>query len=281
MSATPYHLAERGFSVGVLSGSEVEAGLATGRLAAATFSWREGEPGWIALAARPEFAAAIGAFQTLVPPPALAFEASPKLWPGWTAWARTMRAVWSAPRSAFRPSTISAGLGRAAFWVLFCATLAAPFVYLQLVLTDAALPFSGRRSILSGIQVAAPAGLDLSRFAAFFAGFPLAMVALILGGACLLHALLVLLGGGKAGFRVTARVVAYVTGAMLMLAIVPCGWALAPFAMLAYLSVSLREAQRDAAWKPLLALAVAGFGAGCVALAFMALAVWPFFRPMG
>jgi hypothetical protein len=144
----------------------------------------------------------------------------------------------------------------------------------------AALPF-GRRSILSGIQVVAPAGLDLSRFAAFFAGFPLAMVALILGGACLLHALLVLLGGGKAGFRVTARVVAYVTGAMLMLAIVPCGWALAPFVMLAYLSVSLREAQRDAAWKPLLALAVAGFGAGCVALAFMALAVWPFFRPMG
>jgi hypothetical protein len=281
MSATPYHLAERGFSVGVLSGSEVEAGLATGRLAAATFSWREGEPGWIALAARPEFAAAIGAFQTLVPPPALAFEASSKLWPGWTAWARTMRAVWSAPRSAFRPSTISAGLGRAAFWVLFCATLAAPFVYLQLVLTDAALPFSGRRSILSGIQVAAPAGLDLSRFAAFFAGFPLAMVALILGGACLLHALLVLLGGGKAGFRVTARVVAYVTGAILMLAIVPCGWALAPFAMLAYLSVSLREAHRDTAWKPLLALAVAGFGAGCVALAFMALAVWPFFRPMG
>jgi hypothetical protein len=281
MSATPYHLAERGFSVGVLSGSEVEAGLATGRLAAATFSWREGEPGWIALAARPEFAAAIGAFQTLVPPPALAFEASPKLWPGWTAWARTMRAVWSAPRSAFRPSTISAGLGRAAFWVLFCATLAAPFVYLQLVLTDAALPFSGRRSILSGIQVAAPAGLDLSRFAAFFAGFPLAMVALILGGACLLHALLVLLGGGKAGFRVTARVVAYVTGAMLMLAIVPCGWALAPFVMLAYLSVSLREAHRDTAWKPLLALAVAGFCSVCVAMAFMALAVRPFFRPMG
>jgi hypothetical protein len=281
MSATPYHLAERGFSVGVLSGSEVEAGLATGRLAAATFSWREGEPGWIALAARPEFAAAIGAFQTLVPPPALAFEASPKLWPGWTAWARTMRAVWSAPRSAFRPSTISAGLGRAAFWVLFCATLAAPFVYLQLVLTDAALPFSGRRSILSGIQVAAPAGLDLSRFAAFFAGFPLAMVALILGGACLLHALLVLLGGGKAGFRVTARVVAYVSGAMLMLAVVPCGWVLVPFVMLAYLSVSLREAHRDTAWKPLLALAVAGFCSVCVAMAFMALAVRPFFRPMG
>jgi hypothetical protein len=280
MSATPYHLAERGFSVGVLSGSEVEAGLATGRLAAATFSWREGEPGWIALAARPEFAAAIGAFQTLVPPPALAFEASPKLWPGWTAWARTMRAVWSAPRSAFRPSTISAGLGRAAVWALFCATLTAPFVYLQLVLMGAALPF-GRRSVLSGIQVAVPTGLDLSHFAAFFFPFPLAVTLLTLGGACLLHALLVLLGGGKAGFRVTARVVAYVSGAMLMLAVVPCGWVLVPFVMLAYLSVSLREAHRDTAWKPLLALAVAGFCSVCVAMAFMALAVRPFFRPMG
>jgi hypothetical protein len=129
--------------------------------------------------------------------------------------------------------------------------------------------------------VVAPAGLDLSRFAAFFFPFPLAMVVLTMAGACLLHALLVLLGGGKAGFRVTARVVAYVTGAMLMLAFVPCGWALAPFAMLAYLSVSLREAHRDAAWKPLLALAVGGCCAACVATAFMALAVWPFFRPMG
>jgi len=107
------------------------------------------------------------------------------------------------------------------------------------------------------------------------------MVALVLGGACLLHALLVLLGGGKAGLRVTARVVAYISGAMLMLAVVPCGWVLVPFVMLAYLSVSLREAHRDAAWKPLLALAVAGFCAACVAAAFMALAVWPFFRPMG
>ena len=280
MSATPYHLAERGVSVGVLTGAEVEAGLATGRLSAALLSWREGEAGWVSLGARPEFASAIGAFRALVPPPSLAFDATLLLRLDWTTWARTMRAVWSAPRSAFRPSTISVGLGRAAVWALFCATLTAPFVYLQLVLMGAALPF-GRRSILSGIQVVAPAGLDLSRFAAFFAGFPLAMVALILGGACLLHALLVLLGGGKAGFRVTARVVAYVSGAMLMLAVVPCGWVLVPFVMLAYLSVSLREGHRDAAWKPLLALALAGFCSVCVATAFMALAVWPFFRPMG
>jgi hypothetical protein len=281
MSATPYHLAERGVSVGVLSADEVEAGLATGRLSAATLSWREGEAGWITLAARSEFASAIGAFQALMPPPALAFDAARLLLLDWTTWARTMRVIWMAPRSAFRPTTLSAGLGRAVFWVLFCGALAAPFVYLQLALTGAATSDAVGRSVLSGIQVVAPAGLDLGRFATFCFPFPLVMVVLTMGGACLLHSLLVLLGGGKAGFRVTARVVAYVTGAMLMLAVVPYGWALAPFAMLAYLSVSLREAHRDAAWKPLFALAVAGFCAGCVAAAFMALAVWPFFRPMG
>jgi hypothetical protein len=280
MSATPYHLAERGVSVGVLSGSEVEAGLATGRLSAMTLSWREGEPGWIALAVRPEFSAAIGAFRSLVPPPALAFEDTPLLRLDWAAWARTMRTIWSSPRVAFHPPPASVGLGRPLWWVIVCATLAAPFVYFQLVLTGAALPF-GRRSVLSGIQVAVPTGLDLSHFAAFFFPFPLAMVALVLGGACLLHSPLALVGGGKAGLRVTARVVAYISGAMLMLVVVPCGWVLAPFVMLAYLSVSLREAHRDAAWKPLLALAVAGFCATCVAAAFMALAVWPFFRPMG
>jgi hypothetical protein len=280
MPAAPYHLAERGVSVGAWSEAEVEAGLATGRLSAATLSWREGEPGWIALAARPEFATAIGAFRALVPQPTLAFEDTPLLRLDWATWARTMRTIWSSPRAAFHPLPASVGFGRPLWWVIVCATLAAPFVYLQLVLTGAALPF-GRRSVLSGIQVAVPTGLDLSHFAAFFFPFPLAVVALVLGGACLLHALLVLLGGGKAGLRVTARVVAYVSGAMLMLAVVPCGWVLVPFVMLAYLSVSLREGHRDAAWKPLLALALAGFCSVCVATAFMALAVWPFFRPMG
>jgi hypothetical protein len=281
MSATPYHLAERGVSVGVLSGSEVEAGLATGRLSATTLSWREGEPGWIALAARPEFTPAIGAFRSLVPPPALAFEDTPLLRLDWAAWARTMRTIWSSPRVAFHPPPASVGLGRPLWWVIVCATLAAPFVYFQLAYAGGATSELITARILSGTPVNAPTGLDLGRFAAFFAGFPLAMVALVLGGACLLHALLASVGGGKAGLRVTTRVLAYVSGAMLMLAVVPCGWVLVPFVMLAYLSVSLRAAHRDAAWKPLLALAVAGFCSACVAAAFMALAVWPFFRPMG
>jgi hypothetical protein len=47
------------------------------------------------------------------------------------------------------------------------------------------------------------------------------------------------------------------------------------------LSVALPAAHREAAWKSTLALVVAGFGAACMAAACMALAVWPFFRPMG
>jgi hypothetical protein len=281
MSAAPYHLAERGVSVGVCSAADIEAGLATGRLSPAVLSWREGEPGWIALTARPEFMPAIGAFRALVPPPSLAFDDAPLLRLDWTAWARTLRAIWGSPRQAFRAPAASVGLSRALWWVIVCATLAAPFLYLQLTLAGAASADAVAARFQSGAHTPTPAGLDLSRFAAFFAGFPLAMVVSVFGGACLLHASLTVVGGGKAGFRATARIVAYVAGAMLMLAVVPCGWAIAPIVMLAYLSVTLREAHRDAAWKPLLALAVAGFGAGCVAAAFMALAVWPFFRPMG
>ena len=278
MSATPYHLAERGVGVGVLSAAEVEAGLATGRLSAATLSWREGEPGWITLAVRPEFASAIGAFRALVPPPALTFEASPLLRLDWTAWAQTLRTVWGSPRIAFRSPSRSASLGRAFWWVLVCATLTAPFLYVQLSLMGAA---DSSAQVLSSVKSVAPAGLDLGHFAAFFFCFPLAMAALVSGGACLLHAVLVLVGGGKAGFRVTVWVVTYVVGAMIMLAVAPCGWAIAPFLTLGYLSVTMRAAHRDAAWKPLLALAVAGFCAACTLVAFMAMAVWPFFRPMG
>ena len=281
MSAAPYHLAERGVSVGVWSETEVEAGLATGRLSAATLSWREGEAGWIALAARPEFMPAIGAFRALVPPPALAFDAAPLLRLDWTAWARTLRAIWGSPRQVFRSPATTVSLRRAFWWVIVCATLAAPFLYLQLTLAGAASADAVAARLHPGAHTPTPAGLDLSRFAAFFAGFPLVMVVSVFGGACLLHAFLTVVGGGKAGFRATVRIVAYVVGAMLMPAVVPCGWALVPFATLGYLSVSLREAHRDVAWKPWAALAVAGFCSVCVATAFMALAVWPFFRPMG
>ena len=280
MSAAPYHLAERGVSVGVLSAEEVEAGLATGRLSAATLSWREGEPGWSALAARPEFTPAIGAFRALVPPPALAFDASSKPWPGWVAWAQTMRAIWRAPRSVFRPTTETAGLGQSVAWLVISAFLVAPFLYAQLAYTGGVASEILLWSA-SDNPVVPPTRLDLGRFAAFLVGFPLVMPAAAFGGACLMHAVLVMFGGGKAGLRVTFRLVAYVGGAMLMLAIVPCGWLLSPLLTLAYLSVALPTAHRESAWRPILALAVAAFGAGCVATAFMALAVWPFFRPMG
>ena len=280
MSAAPYHLADRGVGVGVLSAAEVEAGLATGRLSAATLSWREGEAAWMPLGARPEFAPAVCAFRTLVPPPALAFDASSKPWPGWAAWAQTMRAIWGAPRRVFGSPAGAAGLGRSVAWLVICAFLVAPFLYVQLAYTGGVALEIHLWSV-SDNPVVPPARLDLGRFAAFLVGFPLVMPAAAFGASCLMHAVLVLFGGGKAGLRVTFRLVAYVGGAMLMPAIVPCGWLLSPLLTLAYLSVALPTAHRESAWRPILALAVAGFGAGCVAVAFMGLAISPFFRPMG
>ena len=280
MSAAPYHLAERGGGVGVLSAEEVEAGLATGRLSAATLSWREGEAAWMPLGARPEFAPAVGAFRTLVPPPALAFDASSKPWPGWAAWAQTMRAIWGAPRRVFGSPAGAAGLGRSVAWLVICAFLVAPFLYVQLAYTGGVALEIHLWSV-SDNPVVPPARLDLGRFAAFLVGFPLVMPAAAFGGACLMQAVLVMFGGGKAGLRVTFRLVAYVVGAMLMPAIVPCGWMLSPLLTLAYLAMALPSAHRESAWKSVLALAVAGFGAGCVAVAFMGLAISPFFRPMG
>jgi hypothetical protein len=280
MSDHPYHLAERGVGVGVLTAAEVEAGLATGRLSAVTLSWREGEAAWVALAARPEFVSAIGAFRALVPPPALAFAASAKPWPGWAAWAQTMRAIWGAPRRVFGSPAGTAGLGRSVAWLVLCAFLVAPFLYVQLAYTGGVALEIHLWSV-SDNPVVPPARLDLGRFAAFLVGFPLVMPAAAFGGACLMQAVLVMFGGGKAGLRATFRLVAYVGGAMLMPAIVPCGWMLTPLLTLAYLSVALPAAHREAAWKSTLALVVAGFGAACVAAACMALAVWPFFRPMG
>ncbi len=280
MSAAPYHLAERGVGVGVLSAAEVEAGLATGRLSAATLSWREGEAAWMPLGARPEFAPAVGAFRTLVPPPALAFDASSKPWPGWAAWAQTMRAIWGAPRRVFGSPAGAAGLGRSVAWLVICAFLVAPFLYVQLAYTGGVALEIHLWSV-SDNPVVPPARLDLGRFAAFLVGFPLVMPAAAFGGACLMQAVLVMFGGGKAGLRVTFRLVAYVVGAMLMPAIVPCGWMLSPLLTVAYLSVALPTAHRESAWRPILALAVAGFGAGCVAVAFMGLAISPYFRPMG
>jgi hypothetical protein len=164
--------------------------------------------------------------------------------------------------------------------LVICAFLVAPFLYVQLAYTGGVALEIHLWSV-SDNPVVPPARLDLGRFAAFLVGFPLVMPAAAFGGACLMQAVLVLFGGGKAGLRVTFRLVAYVVGAMLMPAIVPCGWMLSPLLTVAYLSVALPTAHRESAWRPILALAVAGFGAGCVAVAFMGLAIWPFFRPMG
>ncbi len=280
MSAAPYHLAERGVSVGVLSEAEVEAGLATGRLSASTLSWREGESGWTPLAARPEYAAAIGAARSLVPSPALPFDAADRLF-AWAAWFATLRAVWSGPRRAFTPSPGASGWRRALGFAFLSAVLAAPLLYGQLLFLDQAA--DTLVAVRVGGVSAPPAlpGLDLSQFAGFSLGYPLLSTLLLGGAAPLLHALIRLLGGGHGGLAASVRAVAYVAGAITPTAVIPGFSCLTPFLLFGYLWVALVATHREPLWRPLLALSVAGFLTACVAGVFFAYALSPFFRPLG
>ena len=279
MPDTPYHLAERGVSVGVWSETEVEAGLATGRLSAATLSWREGEPGWIALTARPEFASAIGAFRALGrSSPALPFD-SARSSSAAAAWFATVRAVWTAPRLSFQPSAGKIAWMRSLGFALACAALVAPLLYAQSWILDQAFG-----TALSGLGRAAPPprpGVDLSRFTGFLLAGPLLATALLGAGATLAHLLLRLLGGGRGGLAATVRTVAYVGGAISLSAALPAFSCLSPYLLFGYLWVALAAAHGDPIWRPMAALAATALLAACAAGVFLAFALSPFFRPLG
>jgi hypothetical protein len=79
---------------------------------------------------------------------------------------------------------------------MLCAFLVAPFLYFQLAYTGGVTTEIILWSA-SDHPVVPPARMDLGRFAAFLAGFPLVMSAAAFGSACLMQAVLVLFGGGR------------------------------------------------------------------------------------
>ncbi|NBX35306.1 hypothetical protein EBR16_08115, partial [bacterium] len=118
-------------SLGVFRRAEVEAGLATGRFAGTVLSWREGEPGWVALASRPEFGAARSAFATLQPATTPAFEVGGRLLArGFLRrCARTWVDVLFRPTATFVPFREPAGIRLAWIWLLLATALAVPLVF--------------------------------------------------------------------------------------------------------------------------------------------------------
>jgi hypothetical protein len=297
MSADPYHLAERGISLGVFRPAEVEAGLATGRFAGTVLSWREGEPGWVPLASRPEFGAARSAFVTLQPVTSPAFELGPRWFSAgfFRRWVLTWFGVLFRPAATFRPFREGGRLGRAWLWLLLAAALAAPLLFF---LGQAALT-AFLRAIGRTVELRT-AGLNLTYLGRALFLLPLWATGLAAVLTLALHAALRVFAGGSAGWRATFRVIAYLGGAGLLAgvalflglgALLPrtatsggfvslaAGVAALGFGILLVRALAL--AHGDAGWKPalaMLAVLVLGCCAGCLCIAAAAA---PFLANLG
>jgi hypothetical protein len=297
MSADPYHLADGRGSLGVFRRAEVEAGLATGRFAGTVLSWREGEPGWVALASRPEFGAARSAFATLQPATTPAFEVGGRLLArGFLRrCARTWVDVLFRPTATFVPFREPAGIRLAWIWLLLATALAVPLVFFlgQATLT------AFLRAIGRSVDVRT-AGLNLTYLGKAWLLLPLWASGLTALLTLALHAALRVFAGGAGGWRATFRVIAYLGGAWLLgcvawcLAIsllipraFPVGGGLVGLSgllglgFLLTLGRALALAHGDAGWKPGLAL-VALICLGCCGAAIVIpFVLYPFFAQLG
>ncbi len=297
MSAAPYHLAAAGVSLGVFRPAEVEAGLATGRFAGTVLSWREGEPGWIPLAHRPEFGAARSAYVTLRPATSPAFEVGGRVLARGCLgrMTRTWRDVLFRPTATFVPFREAAGIRLAWLWLLLATALTVPLLFfLGQAGVAAVLRAMGR-----GLDVSA-AGLNLTYLGKAWCLLPLWATGLAALLTFALQAALRVFAGGASGWRATFRVIAYLGGAWLLggVALFLAGSLLIPrtpagggglfgvFLLLGLgfgvlLARALALAHGDAGWKPALAL-VALLVLGCCGSAILIpFVLYPFFAQLG
>lgn len=284
MTTAPYHLAEGGVSLGCQSRGEVEAGLATGRLRAEVFSWREGEARWVRLAQRPEFAQAVQAYVTLVPRPSPPWEETGLYRGGF--WARlvvSFGAIITAPRKTFAAPAPVGSLRPPFIWLGVCAALAAPIIFVEgAFLSQLTVSSALAARLGQGAKSAASFGLNFNEefwhaFGKFLGTFPLGLILLALAGGCLVHGWLRLFRGGRGGLRVTVRAVLYILGATVLLAAIPLLGCVAPLIGSGLLVAGLSAAHGDVAWKPLLAMGGWFFVGCCAGLGSVAAALAPFF----
>ena len=297
MSAAPYHLADGGGSLGVFRSAEVEAGLATGRFAGTVLSWREGEPGWIPLAQRPEFGAARSAFVTLQPATTPEFEVGGRLLAGgfFRRCVRTWVGVLFRPTATFVPFRATARIRLAWVWLLLAAVVAVSLLF-----------FLGQSSLgpflraLGRSEDVRSTGLNLTYLGKACFLLPLWAGGLVVLLTVALQAALRVFAGGAAGWRATFRVVAYLGGAWL-LGFVPLLLASGPLFPRTFafgggflgatflvglsfflpLGRALALAHGDAGWKPGLALVALFFLGCCGAAILIPFVLFPFFAQLG
>jgi len=277
MNPQPYHLADRGQSLGTLDYQAVLAGLATGRLSPDVLSWQEGDAHWVPLRQRPEFASGLSAVASLAPPPpALAWEAQVTAWsirPKFATLWGTLRAVLFRPQATFTAAVSSDGMRAPIQWLLW-ASLAAVLVGFPLW----SVLISLRPLLLGKVgmkETAAPAIFNLTYFIRALAVYPLAAFVGTFVTTFTVHGLLRLFGGGRAGWRRTFRTLAYVFGALCFVLALPVTACAVPVWGFILAFMALGHAHQEPAWRGFLAVGIMGVVGCCSGLIYSA---WSFSR---
>lgn len=265
---TRLHLARDGASLGQLEQAEILAHLADGRLRPSDLSWAEGESGWIPLARR-AWVTPLARRAPLGDGPAL--ERPGLAW--WRALLPTFRETLIAPGATFRPSPHPPRILPGLAWHAILALLAnlAGLYWAERYLRN---PWQRSEQLLEGLLPSWSSAWEFFRIWAL-----LSPALVILGtfvGATLLHAMLRLLRGGKAGWTATFRVLNYVGGSANLLLAVPLVGILAGPWALACATLGLASAHGDSSLKPAAAFVLTGLLALACLLAALVIALLPF-----
>jgi hypothetical protein len=263
-----YHLARDGSSLGHLEQAEVLARLAAGELRPSDLSWTEGEAAWSPLRRRP-WCAAFARRPALGEGPAL--ERPGLAW--WRALLPTFRETLIAPGVTFRPSPHPPRIFPGLAWHIALALLSnlAGLYWAERYLRN---PWQRSEQLLEGLLPSWGSVWDFFQLWALLS--PVLVLLGTLVGATLIHAMLRLLRGGKAGWVATFRVLNYVGGsANLLLAVPLLGLLAGPWA-LACAALGLAAAHGDTPLKSVGAFVLTGLLALACLLAALVIALLPF-----
>jgi len=265
---TRIHLARDGSSLGQLSQVEVLAALAAGDLRATDLSWAEGDVAWTPLGSRP-WAAPFAKRVSIGQGPAL--ERPGLAW--WRALLPTFRETLIAPGATFRPSAQPPRVLPGLAWHASLALLS-NLVGLYWAERFLRNPWQRSEQLLEGMLPSWGSAWEFFQLWALLS--PVVVVAGTVLGATLIHAMLRLLRGGKAGWISTFRVLNYVGGsANVLLAIPLLGILAGPWA-LSCAALGLASAHGDVPLKTFGAFTLTGLLAIACLLAALVIALLPF-----
>lgn len=271
------HLNRAGQSLGQFNPDEVRAGFKDGKFTATDLAWRDGMPMWKPLAeVIDEIAPDAAPAESGVNPPALVaadgFPWEQRAEKGFlNALLETVRGVLFEPSKTFASMPVTGGYGAPLFFaVLLCSLslLAAMFYQVVLERLNPAEAISPeQQQLLAFIRNGAFVGATIFLI-------PLFVLLTLFFTSALTHLSLIIVGGARRPFETTFRVIAYASGAVAVLELLPiCGpYLIAPVWKFISSAIGLSKAHGISQGKAVFAL-VLPFLLCCVVPGVMAIFV--------